>query len=138
MPKNPHACSRDGLTALACLFVIQMYYMSREFNNAVTETPLLLWNNSHQVEVPGIRHSTKHREQLGSKDGTNRERQWKRIGRRLGRKMVAGVSGAVYLLDSARLRKACKSQTRCEAGTESFRSYVCDGLQDSWVVTLCI
>ncbi|TCV87631.1 hypothetical protein EDE11_102134 [Methylomonas methanica] len=53
MPKNPHTHSRDGLITLARLFVIQMYYMSREFNNAVTETPLLLWNNSRQVEVPG-------------------------------------------------------------------------------------
>jgi len=60
-----------------------MYYMSREFNNAVTEKPLLLWNNPRQVEGSRIGSSARIQEQLGNTDGTDKERLRKRIGRRL-------------------------------------------------------
>ncbi len=47
----------------------------------------------------------------------------KRIGSRAGIKMLFGGNGTVcFLLDGVEQEKVCKSQTRCEAGTESFRS----------------
>jgi hypothetical protein len=44
----------------------------------------LLWNNPLQVEESRIGGSARIREQLGNKDGTDKERLRKRIGRRLG------------------------------------------------------
>ncbi len=48
----------------------------------------------------------------------------KRIGSRAGIKMLSGGTAlfVCFLLDGVEQEKVCKSQTRCEAGTESFRS----------------